>query len=450
MQRDARSTAAPGLCVKALTCSLLPPAPALRSAVHSSLFTADGLRVMTGCDDGIVRAWDLGTSKQLFSLRGSADYVRAQSASPASRHIWATGSYDRRARVYDLRTRQALFTLDHGSQVDQVILLPGGSRAVTLGGPELKVWDFFAGGKMVGCLRNHAKAITCGALSAGGEYLLTGGLDGQVKVHDASSLDLISSMSFGGQVLSLAVAPQSNRIAVGLVDGTVDVRAQRGSRGAAAAMPGGAGGGLGDEPTLVPQQTGALKERLFDGWGRGFEKPKRKDYNPGSMRYYLRGQSAKPTDDRDVVVRKRRRTGLKTHDVLLKKFAYGEALDSVMAEKWTSRRARVAVSLVEELVARDGLRAALSGRNASTLEPVLALVCSKIADPTHSTLLSHLANTVLDMYGHIFGRKSRGDGVDGLLFKIRAKVEREVETLRQLASVQGMLEMLPLVTSGAR
>lgn len=404
--------------------------------------------MLSGCDDGIVRAWDLGTSKQLFSLRGSADYIRTQASSPTSKHIWATGSYDRRARIYDLRTRELLFTLDHGHQVDQILLLHGGSRAITIGGPEVKVWDFFSGGTCAATLRNHAKAVTCGALNSAGDRLLTGGLDGHVKIYDISNLDLLSSASFGGQVLSLAVTPQDNRIAVGLVDGTVDIRTRKNVTTAIPNSPTAlaSGGLISDEPSLLPQSTGALKERLFDGWGRGFEKPKRNEPRPGTMRYFLRGQSAKPTDDRDVVVRKRRRTGLKDHDVLLRKFAYGEALDSVLIKDWHSKRgpkkALVAFSVIEELVARDGLRAALAGRDASTLEPILSLITRNVDDPSHASMLAHLTEAVLDMYGGLFGQSEKGQSIDGLLFKILVKVKRQVEITRQLSIMQGMVEML--------
>jgi U3 small nucleolar RNA-associated protein 15 len=403
-------------------------------AVHSSLFSADGLRIMTGSDDGTVKSWDLATGKQVFSLKGATDYIRAQAASPASKHIWATGSYDRHARIYDLRTRNILFTLDHGSQVDKVILLPGGARAITIGGPEVKVWDFFAGGRMVVNLRNHAKAVTCGALSSSGDRLLTGGLDGQVKVHDASSFDLITSMSFDAQVLALAVSPQGNRIAVGLVDGTVDIRARKADLVTPASIPNGSS----DEPALLPQQQGALKERLFEGWGRGFEKPKRKGPNPGSLRYYLRGEREGPTDSRDVIVAKRRRTRLKTHDVLLRKFAYGEALDAALA----GRSVKVAASVLEELIARDGLRAALAGRDALGLRPVLSLVSKRVNDAAYAPLLTRVAETIIDVYADVLGRESGPDSIDSWLRKILSSVKREVAVIRELCNLQGMLSVV--------
>lgn len=399
---------------------------------------------MTGCDDGIVRGWDLATAKQLFTLRGSADYVRSQASSPASRHIWAAGSYDGRARIYDLRTRDPVFTIAHGAQVDKIILLPGGARAVTIGGPSVKVWDFFSGGKCVGELECHAKAVTCGAVAENGKKLLTGGLDGMVKVHDMGSLELVSTIPCRGQVLSLAVGPDDSHVAAGLVDGTVDVRGKVSGRAAAVVkMP---DSGYGDEPTFVPQETGALKERLFEGWGRGFKKTKakKKTANPGSMRYFMRGQNSKLTDARDVVVKKRRRTGLKEHDVMLRKFAYGRALDSVLVEgKWKPRTTRLAVGLIEELIARDGLRTALAGRSADGLVPILRLINSKIGDPEFSVLLCHVTNVVLDLYGGIFGQGERRDAVDALLFKIQQKVKREIVVIRQLCSLQGMLEMIP-------
>jgi U3 small nucleolar RNA-associated protein 15 len=411
----------------------MPPI-CIHRAVHSSLFCSDGLRIMTGSDDSVVKSWDLSTGKHIFSLKGPTDYVRAQAASPASRHIWGTGSYDRRARIYDLRTRQIIFTLDHDSQIEKVILLPGGARAVTVGGPEVKVWDFFAGGRVVTTLRNHAKAVTCAALSSSGDCLLTGGLDGRVKVHDVSTFNLVSSMSFDTPVLSLAVSPHSSRVAVGLVDGAVDIRARKRDGSVRAALM----SGPGDGTAVFPQHHGALKERLFDGWGRGFEKARAKCANPGTLRYFLRGQREGPTDDRDVVVTKRRRTGLKTHDVLLKKFAYGEALDAALSV----RSVKVASSVLEELVSRDGLRTALAGRDAARLIHVLSLVSKRVNDVAYTCLFARVAETIVDLYSDALGAQKHPDSVDAWLRKIHVNVKREVADIRELTAIQGMLSVV--------
>jgi U3 small nucleolar RNA-associated protein 15 len=413
-----------------------------RSAVHSTMFTGDGLRVMAGSDDGVVRSWDMATSKHLFSLRGATDYVRAQAASPASKHIWATGSYDRRARIYDLRTRKILFTLEHGSQIDDLVLCPGGAQAITVGGTDIKVWDFFAGGKLVANLHSHAKAVTCCALSADGDCLLTGGLDGYVKVHDWSRHQVISSMAFDSQVLSLAVAPKGRRIAVGLVDGTIEFRSKKDETLTASA--------LSDDPgkqlALLPRPTGALKERLFEGWGRGFMKAKRRTGpNPGSLRYYMRGQNQGPTDDRDVVIAKRRRSGLGTHDVLLRKFRYGDALDSVLSSR--PRRMNVTHSVLLELIARNGLRAALGGRDAARLVAILAVICKNIAKPRYTAVLVHLADIVLDMYGDVFGGDANGNTVDAWLIRLRETIKSEIGTIRRLCQLQGMLAIVGSATA---
>jgi U3 small nucleolar RNA-associated protein 15 len=410
--------------------------------VHSSMFTADGLRVMAGSDDGVVRGWDLGTSKHLFSLRGATDYVRAQAPSPASKHIWAVGSYDRQARIYDLRTRKVLFTLDHGSQIDGLVLCPGGAQAVTVGGTDVKVWDFFAGGKVVANLHSHAKAVTCCALSAEGDCLLTGGLDGYVKIHDLSSLQVLSSMAFDSQVLSLAVAPKGRRVAVGLVDGTIEFRSKKVEFGAGAPSAGEPGTQSG---RLAPEASGALKERMFEGWGRGFQKPKRKaGPNPGSLRYYMRGQNQGPTDDRDIVIAKRRRSGLGNHDVLLRKFAYSETLDSVLALR--PQRMNVTHAVLLELIARNGLRAALAGRDASSLSALLAVICKNIAKPRYAPVLVHLSDIVLDMYGDSFGGEASGNTIDAWLIRFREKLKSEIATIRRLCHLQGMLAIVGAAT----
>lgn len=404
----------------------------MKSAVYSSRFTADGLRIMSGSDDGVVRAWDLATSSLLFTLRGSADYVRAQASSPASKHIWSAGSYDGKARVYDLRTRETLFTLDHGSQVDEVLLLPGGARAVTIGGADIKLWDFFAGGKMVTSVRSHAKAVTCGALSFGGDRLLTGGLDGQVKVHDITTMDIVSSMFFGAQILTLAASPQVNRIAVGLIDGTVDVRVQK--RGVVLHDT----RDTGDQVISLCQQSGKLKETMFEGWGRGFEKQRKSRSRSGTKRYLLRGPKVGICDSRDFAVGGRRRVNLKEYDVLLRKFCYGEALDSALK----TRKARVAVSMVDELIVRGGLRTALSGRSNQGISLILSLIAKKIGDPRYAAVLTQLTEALLDMYGDVFGVSADNDSPDKSLVRILKKVKREIFAIKYLYTIDGMLAVI--------
>jgi U3 small nucleolar RNA-associated protein 15 len=114
---------------------------------------------------------------------------------------------------------------------------------------------------------------------------------------------------------------------------------------------------------------------------------------------------------------------------------YGNALDAVVA----GGTPLMAVSVVEELDRRDGLQAALRGRNSATLEPFLRFVVAHVANPRYSSVLISTANIILDMYASVVGHSSV---IDALLRKLGEKVKTELELQQRLLKLQGLMEML--------
>jgi hypothetical protein len=57
--------------------------------------------------------------------------------------------------------------------------------------------------------------------------------------------------------------------------------------------------------------------------------------------------------------------------------------------------------LLDELAARGGLHAALAGRDAASLLPLLRHLSKHITDPRHSASLSGVAARVLDLYAPV-------------------------------------------------
>lgn len=124
----------------------------------------------------------------------------------------------------------------HGKPVEDVIVNEMGTMAISAGGPIMRVWDLlgassgssrFESGDVEeareeeeevdtgteNCLKalsNHQKTITslCWAESETGEArVLSGGLDGLVKVYDPSENWRVKhTMRYGGQIMSLAVS----------------------------------------------------------------------------------------------------------------------------------------------------------------------------------------------------------------------------------------------------
>jgi len=154
----------------------------------------------------------------------------------------------------------------------------------------------------------------------------------------------------------------------------------------------------------------------------------------GSYKYFIRGQKKAAESDFTVESKKKRR--LKEYDRYLKVFQYGNALDACLR---TNQRAIITVSLIQELIHRDGLRQALSGRDDISLEPLAQFLVKNINNPRYTSLLVDVTMVMIDMYTTVLGQSPL---IDELFMRLRTKVKQEIAFQRQLQSVIGSMEML--------
>jgi len=133
-----------------------------------------------------------------------------------------------------------------------------------------------------------------------------------------------------------------------------------------------------------------------------------------------------------------RRARLAPFDKKLRQFKVGEALDAALL----TRMPEVVVTVIEELMARGGLEAAVSGRNAETLVPVLEFLAKYVAEPRYSRLLAGVTERMLDVYGSVVGQSPQ---VDAKLQLLRERVVVEVRLQQELLMLQGSLE--PILTA---
>lgn len=131
---------------------------------------------------------------------------------------------------------------------------------------------------------------------------------------------------------------------------------------------------------------------------------------------------------------------LAAHDRALKKFRYGEALDSALA----GGRTEVVAAVIGELVHRGGLRTALAGRDASALLPVLAFVARHIAEPRHAQQMCGVLDRVLDIYGGSVGASPE---VDAKLRQMKERLVVELRLQEELCKLHGLAA--PLLAAGA-
>lgn len=141
---------------------------------------------------------------------------------------------------------------------------------------------------------------------------MTAGLDGLIRIHSASNVDILSGrlpylhgMQTPEPISSLAISPDAGRIAIGTTTGVVTVHQRRGRRRSAAAS---------SYPSVVVEQ-------------------RRKEPRRGTHSYFARGAHEKSHDPDDYLLAHQKRQRLAEYDVLLRKFRYGDALDAVLAKR---------------------------------------------------------------------------------------------------------------------
>jgi len=265
----------------------------------------------------------------------SRDETESFSSLSWSQHV-ISGSYDHTIRVWDIESEKergvdrCVSIMDHGDPVQALLVIPptesDGVRSskldgipllVSAGGTTLKIWNPFNGSCLGTFQTKHAKTITSLCLldapvesednenipSQRMRHIITGGLDGLLRIHSARLDDILSGnlpflhgMQIVEPISSLALSPSMERLAIGTTSGIVVVHQRR--------------------------RTAAAKPE------REHEEPRH-----GTYAYFNRGAHEKSHDTDDYLLQHHKKQKLSEYDVLLRKFRYGDALDAALAKR---------------------------------------------------------------------------------------------------------------------
>ncbi|CAH0487458.1 unnamed protein product [Peronospora farinosa] len=373
-------------------------------AIHSTRFSLDNVHVLSCSDDKTARYWDLPTGKPLALLGDHTDYVRSSAVNPSSHNVWATGSYDHTVKLWDLRTSdqtvsKSTVSLDHGAPVEACMIMPGGSLLLSAGGSTVKVWDILSGGRLLHSFSSHQKTITSLGLDGTGTRLMSGSLDGHLKIYDLKTYELSHGFKYKSGVLAFGMSPTNGHLFAGTVDGILSVRRR----------------------TLKRAEQNEFKTRQAIIRG-------------GSYKYFLRGKNAKPAAA-DFMVTTIRHKRIQPYDRALRKFDYKKALNEAL----DTRSPVIVASMLEELRLRVGLKRALGGRDEESLEPLLAFLIKYVTDPKYALLLTHVCTIVCDLYAP---KLSQSMLIDGLFIKLLEKLNEELRDQKQVLGVVGMMDSL--------
>lgn len=179
--------------------------------VHVTRFSPlDTTQLLSCSDDTTVRLWDIPSQSSVTTFTDHQDYVRSGLVSSSNPSLLLTGSYDSTVRLFDARTGASEMTMGSAERgqapVEDVLLFPSGTLALSCSGPILKVWDLVAGGRCLRALSNHQKTITCMAFDGKAGRVLTGGLDQMVKVYDVATYRVVHTMRYPAPLLCLGIS----------------------------------------------------------------------------------------------------------------------------------------------------------------------------------------------------------------------------------------------------
>lgn len=390
---------------------------------------SDPTSLLSASDDRTVRLWDLPSEKSAQTFVGHSDYVRSGSFMPGaqSANLVLSGSYDQTVRLWDSRVAgRSVMTFKMAAPVETVLPMPSGTTILAAADNQIAVLDVVAG-RPLHLIKSHQKTVTSLSLGSQGTRLISGALDGHMKVFETTGWNVVGGMKYPSPILSLSVitsGPQreDKHIAVGMQSGVLSLRTR-----------------LSGEQKIRERERQREMQALLEGKieehdrkaakeqkkrGRGWEKRLRgMDFVGEGVDIVIDAQDAK----------KRKKTKSWEND--LRKGRYVAALDQVLAagDKIT------VLTLLTALRHRAALRSALSGRDEVTLQPILKWVHKSVSDPRLVDICVEVSMNILDLYSAHLGQSAQ---IDQLVDKLHRRVRDEVDRAQQAWQTKGMLDML--------
>ncbi|KKA30955.1 hypothetical protein TD95_001308 [Thielaviopsis punctulata] len=402
-----------------------------KQPVWSTQFSPSELTcLLSASDDRTVRLWDLTANDPTTTFHGHSDYVRSATFLPGSMaNLIASGSYDSTVKIWDPRTGAgtAAMTFKHADPVESVLALPSGTTLLAAAGNSISVLDLVAG-RPLHLISNHQKTVTSLALASGGRRVLSGGLDGHVKVYETTGWNVVNTTKYPAPILSLQVVGAGHgtdavdrHLAVGMSSGALSIRTRL----------------TGAEAAKAKEREKEMEALLAGTIGaHDAQKARKKRTLTLRQRLDLVGEGADVVIADERSARPKRERGWQRD---LRHGFFAAALDAVVDRKSAEYKPLTVLTVLTTLRHRSALRAALEGRDERGVQPVLQWVCRHITDPRYVSICAEVGILLLDLYAqHVDESAELWEGFRGL----RRKVRYEVERAQQASQTSGMVESL--------
>ncbi|KAK2015184.1 WD domain-containing protein [Colletotrichum eremochloae] len=391
--------------------------------------------LLSASDDKTVRLWDLTANDPTHTFVGHADYVRCAEFFPATSpsgvsNMVVSGSYDSTVKIWDPRigSNAAVMTFKHAAPVESVLPLSSGTTLLAASGPSVSVLDLVAA-RPIHQISNHQKTVTSLSLASNGTRLVTGGLDGHVKVFETTAWNVVSSTKYPSPILTLRVLSASDspdhadrHLVVGMQSGVLSIRTRL----------------TGHEATRQKErerEMAALIAGTLDQHDRVTKTRKRKAAAHRRLEALGEGQ-AEVIVAQDARVSRSKETAWQK---ALRHGRYASALDQVLDPQAKDHSPLAVLTLLMALRHRSAVRDALEGRDERTVQPVLKWTCNHIIDPRYVSVCVEVGLLLVELYAEYAAASA--ELFEGFRM-LRRRVGYEVEKAQLACETGGMVESL--------
>ena len=193
-------------------------APALSiehaSPVQSASVNADGTRVSTAADDGVIRIWDVVSGRELQHFTGHEGPTLAVALSADGKTV-VSGGADKSGQLSSIAVSN-LFVAAPTNLTDAAFLSNGSAIATSGSDKQVKLWD--AAGKPVRQLAGATVELTRLAIRGDGLQIAAADAQGRLLLWNAADGVLQQTVETGAVIHDLAYSPDHLRIAVAGAD----------------------------------------------------------------------------------------------------------------------------------------------------------------------------------------------------------------------------------------
>lgn len=341
-----------------------------------------------------------------------------------------SGSYDQTVRLWDPRVSdRSVMTFKHNGALEAVLPMPSGTIILASAENQIAVLDVVAG-KPLHVIKNHQKTVTALSHASNGSRVVSGALDGHMKIFETTGWNVVAGSKYPSPILSLAIinsrpTREDKHIAVGMSSGLLSIKTR-----------------LSSEQKVKERSRQKEMDALLAGTIEEHDRKTAKK-RPGGWAKRFRGRDF-TGEGADIIIEgndRRKRPKQKEWEHLLHRGRYRDALDQALkgGDNMT------VITLLTTLRYRSALRASLEGRDEITLQPIMRWVYKSISQTSFVPICVEVAMNIMDLYSKHLGQSRL---LEGHVEKLHRRVREEVERSQQATMMMGMLGLLAPEAAG--